>query len=187
MSFWSSRKRPALVTTTLSNFRAGRLRELWLYFPLTVNATNFLRDLHLGHPRSRKPVKFLFVFYQLFSLALLCWLLSGSFVLIVLRHLWVSQVFTPSTRLATSRPYEFLASEASFLGREAAKGAKTGSEWEVPRHINRTKDSFENLTEYEPFIFTRLYLSIWLLYDTETHRGEVIAKNQCKRSQAFVY
>ena len=186
MSFWP--KRPALVTTTLSNFRGGRLRELWIYFPLTVNAINFLRDLHLGHPRSKNLWSFSLFSINYFPwLYCACWLLSGSFVLIVLRLLWVSQVFTPRTRLATSRPYEFLASEASFLGREAAKRAKTDREWEVPRHINRTKDFFENLTEYEPFIFTWLYLSIWLLYDTETHGGEVIAKYLCKRSQAFVY
>lgn len=32
---------------------------------------------------------------ELFPLALLCWLVRGFFVLIVLRHSWVSQVFTP--------------------------------------------------------------------------------------------
>ena len=35
------------------------------------------------------------LFKQSFPLALLCWLLSGFFVLIVSRHSWVSQVFTP--------------------------------------------------------------------------------------------
>ena len=35
------------------------------------------------------------LFKQLFPLALWCWLVSGFFVLIVLRHSWVSQVFTP--------------------------------------------------------------------------------------------
>ena len=35
------------------------------------------------------------LFKQLFPLALLCWLVSGFFVLIVLRHSWVSQVFSP--------------------------------------------------------------------------------------------
>ena len=32
---------------------------------------------------------------ELFPLALLCWLVRGFFVLIVVRHSWVSQVFTP--------------------------------------------------------------------------------------------
>ena len=35
------------------------------------------------------------LFKQLFPLALLCWLVSGFFVLIVLRHSWVSRVFIP--------------------------------------------------------------------------------------------
>ena len=35
------------------------------------------------------------LFKELFPLALLCWLVRGFFVLIVVRHSWVSQVFTP--------------------------------------------------------------------------------------------
>ena len=38
-------------------------------------------------------MKFFFVLKLLFSLSLLCWLLSGFFVFIVLLHSWVSQVF----------------------------------------------------------------------------------------------
>ena len=43
-----------------------------------------------------KLVKFFFVFWLLFSLALLCWLLTGFFVLIVLRHSWGTRVLIPS-------------------------------------------------------------------------------------------
>ena len=42
------------------------------------------------------------LFKQLFPLALLCWLVSGFFVLIVLRHSWVSQVFTPRSMTSCS-------------------------------------------------------------------------------------
>ena len=50
-----------------------------------------------GSPSVKKPVSFFSVcFPATTSLALLCWLLSGFFVFIVLRHSWVSQVFTSS-------------------------------------------------------------------------------------------
>ena len=66
------------------------------------------KHIHVVHPicptcgsSSVKNPELFICFLAITSLALLCWLLSGFFVLIVLRHSWVSQVFTPSiSRLA---------------------------------------------------------------------------------------
>ena len=44
------------------------------------------KHMILGFPSVSKPEKFFFVFNLLFSLARLCWLLSGFLVFIVLRH-----------------------------------------------------------------------------------------------------
>ena len=72
-------------------------------YPATFISTSMLCIAFarlVGHPRWKNLWAFL-CFLAITSSALLCWILSGFFVLIVLCHSWVSQVFTPSmSRLA---------------------------------------------------------------------------------------
>ena len=109
-------------------------------------------------------MEFFLVFYLLFSLApWLSWLLTGFFVLIVLRHSWGSQVFTPSmspTQMIRQLiQTSILTSQTQFIFESARctvvfnayqwKYITVIDAWEV-RHLKRTQVTPQSKFPCEP-------------------------------------